>query len=364
MKKIAAASLLIVGILSPWSSNQTYAAQDNSNWMAEVSQQNVRFGETPLREVILPGSHDSGTGQLAVPGSPLDPSPDNFDLSNPVISAAAQAAKSTLKRWSQTQNLIVKDQLKEGARYFDLRVGPNQWYNAWRGFQLQETNLRTMHGVYGESVDPILADIDSFLDAHPKEIVILDFQHFYDMTNNSYDHLHQKLQSTFGDRIVPKSYGANVPLQTLWNNDKRVIILYGQDHQNTRPVVDLHTRYAAEFDSWIWDRNTFLDDPWPNTTDKAVLKSKLNQAISDNEKSGNKLWKLQAVFTPDVGRIIAGTLNIGHSSLHDLAQAANSNVMTWLNEEWADRKFNIIMLDYMEETNLMDFVRVKNGGKI
>lgn len=99
------------------------------SWMSYVSD------DTLLTDIVIPGSHDSGTTKMM------------------------WAAK--------TQDKSIKEQMACGARYFDIRP------------QLKDGKLVVFHGpITGEDVEPIIDDIKQFLTANPSETLILDFQHF------------------------------------------------------------------------------------------------------------------------------------------------------------------------------------------
>ncbi|WP_214481846.1 phosphatidylinositol-specific phospholipase C domain-containing protein [Bacillus sp. SM2101] len=357
--------LLVIPIIK--TSNIASAANDNSNWMEQVSMANPEFGERTLREVILPGTHDSGTATMDDANDPRDPGPDFWDLKNLLQNGAAQAGKSIVADWSQTQGLTIEQQLNEGIRYFDLRVAPNVWQPVFDDYQIQETNLRTLHGLYGESVDEILAASKRFIENNEKEIIILDFQHFYEMTQKSYDYLNNLLINTFGELLIPSSYGVHVPLEQLWNENKRVIVLYGTDHQRYTNTLDIRALYDDEFNNWLWDRKSSMQSDWANTTDVEILKEKLNESIES--ASQNKLFVLQGVLTADEDVIVDAVLGgfdpfsaTGVNSLHDLVRLANNEIPSLVQNEWSSKPLNIIMLDWFHETEIVDIIKSMNEG--
>ncbi|WP_240903726.1 phosphatidylinositol-specific phospholipase C domain-containing protein [Chengkuizengella sediminis] len=353
---------------SVWmNSSFVLSAESNENWMEQVNSNTPEFGNRTLREVILPGTHDSGTSTMDDASDPRDPGPDFWNLKDIFENGAAHAGKSIVADWSQTQGLTIEEQLNEGIRYFDLRVAPNVWQPVFDDYQIQETNLRTLHGLYGESVDEIIADTKRFLNENEKEIVILDFLHFYEMTETSYNHLNNLLQNTFGDLLIPPSYGVNVTLDQLWNENKRVIVLYGSDHQRYTDTIDIRNIYADDFMSWIWDHRLNIQSDWANTTDVNVLKQKLDQSI--NSADLNKFFVLQGVLTPDDDLIIDAVLGgldpfsaIGVDSLHDLARSANNEVPRWVLNDWANEPLNIIMLDWFHESDIVNIIKSMNEG--
>ncbi|MCQ2370773.1 MAG: hypothetical protein MJ058_01805 [Akkermansia sp.] len=104
-------------------------AVDTADWMRGVQD------DAPLRRIAIPGAHDAGTA-----GMPW---------------------------YSRTQDADTATLLADGVRYLDLRV------------ELQEGSLRIFHGPSaGVGLDGVLQAVAAFLDAHPAECVLLDFQHF------------------------------------------------------------------------------------------------------------------------------------------------------------------------------------------
>lgn len=119
-----------------------FKAYDNStssdfsaSWMSSIN------GDTLLTDLIIPGSHDSATHDMM---------------------------------WmARTQDKTVYNQLLSGTRYLDLRVTKDVG------------RLVICHGIIkGMELSGVLDEIVSFLDAHAQEGLILDFQHFYEDTQN------------------------------------------------------------------------------------------------------------------------------------------------------------------------------------
>lgn len=100
-----------------------------SSWMAEIPD------DTPLREVVIPGSHDAGTVGMPWLG--------------------------------RTQNYSIGTQLTFGARYFDIRINKTEdGYQIYHGF------------MNGADFNGILKDIVDFITSRPSEVLILDFMYF------------------------------------------------------------------------------------------------------------------------------------------------------------------------------------------
>ena len=100
-----------------------------SQWMDFLSD------DAALRNIVIPGSHDAGS--------------------------------VTMPSAAETQNSYIRTQLLYGVRYFDIRV------------QKKPRGLVIFHGpVSGQPFADVLESVKAFLETHPSETVILDFQHF------------------------------------------------------------------------------------------------------------------------------------------------------------------------------------------
>ena len=98
-----------------------------------------------------------------------------------------RATKSIIYRWAKCQRSNCRRQLELGIRYFDIRLAklaPKK--NEKNGNEAQDS-VRVIHGLFGDEICAILSDIEHFLEKHPGEVVILDFQHIFDFQKD--DHL-------------------------------------------------------------------------------------------------------------------------------------------------------------------------------
>lgn len=100
-----------------------------STWMSYLSD------DARLGDVVIPGSHDSGTADMM---------------------------------WAaRTQDKSIKEQMACGARYFDIRV------------KHDKGKLSIFHGpISAGDFRGIVDDIKDFLQSNPSETLLLDFQHF------------------------------------------------------------------------------------------------------------------------------------------------------------------------------------------
>lgn len=87
-----------------------------------------------------------------------------------------------------------------------------------------DTNFYTVHALYGEPVMNELVNIKTFLESHSQEIIILDFQHFYNFSEADHNRLTSVLKSLFYNIICPHSYPIQkLNLDTMRTNSWQVI---------------------------------------------------------------------------------------------------------------------------------------------
>lgn len=321
---------------------------ENEMWMESLYQQYPEFGEVTLRDVLLPGTHDTGTFTFDDQGDPHDLSPDSFYPGSTEYNAA-YAIRDLIVPYSQTQDLDIKQQLEAGVRYFDLRVGPYMWYEDGE-VKIEETNLRTMHGVYGEDMDTIIEDLKHFVIQNPKEIVILDFQHFYEMTDTSYQYLINQLTATFSDQLISMTELKSATLEELWNINKQLVILF-DINDSTEAYIDAEQILNRDGNLI----NTYNSENLDISGFSNLLDDYLNTAEED------KLFVLQGVRTPafDIAAILDGM------TLYDLSEETNQVVHKWLEVNYnqtgnSGGKNNVIMIDYIDYNSINKIINL-NG---
>lgn len=69
-----------------------------------------------------------------------------------------------------------------------------------------DINFYTVHALYGDPVIKELVNIKTFLKLHTKEILVLDFQHFYHFSEDDHNRLSSVLKRLFHNMICPGSY--------------------------------------------------------------------------------------------------------------------------------------------------------------
>ncbi|KAL3477483.1 PLC-like phosphodiesterase [Aspergillus californicus] len=125
------------------------------NWMKQMY--NV-IKDRPLQHIIMPGTHDSGMSTI----------------SGQIVSIGNEAN-------TQTQALNIYDQLRVGARWFDLRIiSVHQSNTADYAFwvaHVNDENADVPVGNTGESLNDIINEINRFTTENPGEIVFFNVRY-------------------------------------------------------------------------------------------------------------------------------------------------------------------------------------------
>ena len=245
--------------------------------------------------------------------------------------------QSVVRRWGKTQNLSIADQLNAGIRYFDFRVAVHP----------RTKEFRFVHGLYGGLVSNALTDILNFLTNTYKEVLILDFNHFYNMTKSDHENLLSEIVTRFGYWLVPPPYNESsfrrweMTLQNLWSTPYRIIPIY-HDH-----TVDHFPQ--------IWS-GVNIESPWCNTSNVNTLIRFLdNNYESRNRAHNDTFYNWQGVLTATAKDII---LHPGSSLEGLLADKATPTFVNWLNSGKVPgpREINICTVDFVEKYNFIPSV--------
>lgn len=353
------------GCAEPWWRSFYRGRGNDSTWMADNYD---RLCELSLREIAIPGSHDTGTyGTVSLYNQRTD-----FSNPNTVFAPDQSDVKRLLSfsgplfiGWSQNQERAAYQQLSDGIRYFDLRVCVDG-----------SDRLLTCHGLYGASIDSILDDVRRFADQHSGEIILLGFNHFWDgawqRQNNvapgeregMRPEMWQKLVSTIttsltgklasGNTFTPDSRLEDLASAGSSASTNQVIVLFDTEMMNYPDDASIWNQ--KERGTWKsgWDRNAYLQG----------LDETLRAAGSDG-----KFWAVRSCVTHDAELIGKGMDLTGSypRTLADLADQTNPVVLGWLKDTWRgnrsarERPVNLIWADFYNRTELVKLAKHLNG---
>ena len=288
-------------------------------WMSNLA---PVIGPMMLREVAIPGTHDSGTYDIGIFSDIGD---DDLSWLKPVqaLPEPAIVVKSIVANWAIAQAVNFSAQLASGIRYFDLRV------------QGAGGSLNFVHGLVGSPVTDLIDQLTEFFSqpTNNKEIILLDFNHFYTMPSALQEKLAEMLLTAFGNKLAPASLGANVTVDQLWASTYRIITFYAA----TDPTI-FHTY------PFLWPQQD-ISSPWPNKQDADSLYVALNSELPNTHST---FFVLQGILTPSFGVIAEGLVPFTQapSSLASQANSVNKQLLSWLSGGWKNKGINIVICDW------------------
>ncbi|XP_048851269.1 PI-PLC X domain-containing protein 2-like isoform X1 [Brienomyrus brachyistius] len=292
----------------------------NADWMGSLC---PILSSMPLKHLAVPGSHDSFSFWV---DEKAPVAPDQTAVVKHLAVIFRLLAKKVMKKWSMTQNLTFREQLEGGIRYFDLRVSSKPGEPGYEVYFI--------HGLYGHRVRDGLGEINRFLGQHPKEVVFLDFNHHYAMSEDHHRYLIATLQEVFGHRLCKANVVEEITLDFLWRNGYQVIVFYHHPWAEKRP--------------FLWPGSK-IPAPWANTADAYKLIQFLETTLGERAEYGS-FHVSQAILTPRVKTIIWGLIQ----GLRDhLVERNLPTIMTWVEAQKPGiNGVNIITSDFVE---LVDF---------
>nr|ATU82927.1 secreted Phospholipase C-like protein [Pristhesancus plagipennis] len=291
-----------------WRANSTNPVassclSSNPRWM-EDSKKVIR--NLKIREMFLPGTHDSGAFYLAY--EPYE--------------------ETRLNKYVFAQDETILEQLIHGARYLDFRIGYYKgtwWLN---------------HGIFQvHPLEQVLEDVKEFMDK-TKEIVVIDIHAFpagFTKRDTHYE-LIKYLRDELGSYVAPPWLSWNANLGQLWDRNKRLILSY-----NDRSLV-------AENLDFLWSP---VSQKWPDVRSVRALYSFFNDVFKAYEVNGGRgpslVWAAMAELTPDAWGVIIDK----YRGLRNMADMVNRNVTEWFRGDWG-RMCNAVAVDFIRSTGIVE----------
>lgn len=231
-----------------------------------------------LTDLLIPGTHDSGAGLIR--DTPKC-DPQVILGANPFYKIGAEQNPCVAAGLAKAQDQNLGPQLKGGVRYLDMRVGlPESQKGKAPSKDPLNVPFVLEHGYVSQPLQKGLGQVLKFAAAHPKEQIILDFQHVSLTGDPALDEqylaaldgvLHQfrpnnsaptTCEVAWTRKAVPvadKRLGTAVPLRKAWRADRSILVLIED--------VELPDTGCAR------SREAAIHSPWPNTEDPAVSKA-------------------------------------------------------------------------------------------
>lgn len=309
------------------------SSKDMSKWMESLPAEKQN---SSIQTLFIPGSHDSCSFSLS---KDLEISPSESKWLKALAFLFPKTIKSIVYNWSVTQSYSIYQQLHAGIRYLDLRVAKRP----------KDGTYRVVHGLYGATLSEMLAQVNTFISECPKEIVILDFNHFYGMTSQDHTIFSSSIKTLFGKALRPPgTQGINVTLKELWANSENILVFY-------------HDSDILKKNPCFWPGDNIYS-PWANTSDLSKLLSFLENE-TESKLPPQALHVAQGLLSPNTKVLLA---HISKSLKTTLALKATDAVTTWLDElQTSDqKKLNIVIVDFVETDNFSNTVIQRNYNQI
>ncbi|EFC38383.1 predicted protein [Naegleria gruberi] len=322
----------------------------NYKWMADNYE---KIKKKPLNRIKIPGTHDSFTNSInfrnndsALMFANDSPSEMWKVFSVPFIPKTFMLMM--LVPWANTQSCTATEQLNHGIRYFDVRICKDDRESL-------DNQFKICHNFYAGKIMDILSEVRDFvINVAPSEFIILDFNHFYGLSQKDHDYLLSKIITQVGDVMIkPSQFKLNSTLESMWaNTTRRVFIFYNDNYlKATSPDI-------AEY----FHTNDDIEYTWGDTLNINYLNEynlrKLKQRSESKDDISNTLLSLQLVLTPNIGTIVQGFFNRPYSIL-DITQPMISPIQQWI-PSYDQSLLNIITCDYYHLYNFTDIVIQSN----
>lgn len=296
------------------------------------------IGNLTLKNITLPGTHDSGTYYLTDIPMPGD-QPLIWEALFKLAELLNEDVAVVAKKWAQSQDKTFYQQMQGGIRYFDLRSGWNRTTKQWV----------TFHFLEGTMVRYLLQNITQYLIDYPKEIVVVEMSHFDgNPTKNDITELSNMVQDILGPYLYPVDYSLNFTINQMVSSGKRALVTMESGFDNIT--------------IWSGDaiHNTYADTA--DLTEMIAYNNKTVQAFM-NSSHPNQYFKISWTLTPDSTVILDSIEPWKPQNLIALADTANKALPSFYNSisknGW--RMGNILIIDHFEKSQIMTVVWAMNG---
>jgi hypothetical protein len=177
-----------------------------------------------LRELCLPGTHDSGAYFLSDRIAPAAAQQPGLMRLAAVLAGGERYParyRSLVRHMSVTQRRPILAQLRDGIRLLDLRICAC------------DGELWIHHGLLGPRLAEVLDDLETFVDETEHELVVVRASHFTMGQGRDHGDVVDAIEERFGGRLMPR--GAEVlsaPIGELTSDGSRLLWFYEPDDGN------------------------------------------------------------------------------------------------------------------------------------
>ncbi|WDV47155.1 DNRLRE domain-containing protein [Clostridiaceae bacterium M8S5] len=329
------------------------------------------LGDKRYCDIIIPGTHDSGTYSLSYKRFDAEQVSSKFpgELDDDWIpSDIRHKIADIIKKKSVCQNVDIYTQLTQGIRFLDIR------FKRFSG----DKKLRIFHGVFGEEIEPILNQVKKYMDETTNEIVFINLNRYGEMntlTSEDKKEIGKITRQILGQYIVPADqFRWTMTLDDIVKTGKRLVINTEFEEIATELKPSLPTNYSVpQAQKGSYNYSTVIEaikeqyaNKYQHKTDKGTLDQwfqiKLQLGWQPEEELDPILDKLKKLDFIGAGKAIDKLLSssIESQTNHNRSQALN--LIKTLSAGADDNEPNVWMRDFYTQEELY-FIIMKNFGK-
>lgn len=285
-----------------------------TTWMAQAHE---AIKNRPLSALVIPGTHDSGSFGV-IETSKFSPEtdisqeikdicdytggelPESLKASIPqelqflapsVLPLIKPELRSFIRDWSKTGDLDIMHQLEAGIRYFDLRVVLED-----------DGHFYFCHGLEGTDVEISITAVRDFVAANPKEIVILDFNHLYNMDDVGFGLIVRMMDilASKGIQIAPTDMTAQDTVDGFLNRGYQVIVCWEHRQDIEKRPLRLWRHYDEDWTQLLPENH--IHGHWIQEYTIAELMPILIRDLANrcnNKLLANNLYVSQGLVSPN-----------------------------------------------------------------
>jgi hypothetical protein len=296
----------------------------------------IRNRDVPLKSLVLPGTHDSGSWNVSFSDPKLNEEPFGSFRSVPL-------AGNIVRGFCVTQNRTLYQQCVDGMRLFDFRIAlakDNQWY-LWHGFR----NITAREG---------LAQLAKFTVENPTEVLVIFFRidgpSLSDAQKRSIDAM---LEPYTGYMLDHSKMSVDAKLSSILAAKKNWVLFANKYLSNTN---NLYGDYGLLQGRWFneWDVGRMVSN----------LDGELNAAPEKSATNG--YYVMQWIVTPDTNDVVKSALStyllfgVWPKTLRDHAKSMNKELLKFFQQDdrfdQAEKKACGIWGDFFQESAIMELV--------
>uniref|UniRef100_A0A0R3RSH1 PLCXc domain-containing protein n=1 Tax=Elaeophora elaphi TaxID=1147741 RepID=A0A0R3RSH1_9BILA len=329
-----------------------------TDWMSELP---AAARDKPIMTLAIPGSHLSGTCSLK---EDSEITPDQAWCVR--VLDSNDMIRKAVYNWSKVQTLSIKQQLEAGIRFLDVQVAYlNEGIyviHGLRSMEIRDINFSDdcINFVIVHLILNLFKRVDDFLSLHPKEVILIDINHFYEFREQHHDKLLDMINNLFGDRLINRPAtirtAMSYTLNKIWNGTGRVIIFY-QPPLPSLKASDINGHAGPsdiiKLPNYVWSRQ-FIKSPWPKTDDAKRMVDDVGNIIQARMLEDG-FQVCQAIVTLTVNSIIRQPTGTFEARF---GRRATRALVDWLRQNGHSYRsnINVIVADFVDEDGFCNTV--------